>query len=122
MLPWRPDDDAVARVFADVHTPEGAAYEGDPRHVLRRALERLHGLGFDSFEVGVEPEYFLFRDRHSTEPLDEGGYFDLTTLDAGSDVRRETVLALEQLGIGVEHSHHEGGPSQHEVDLRRPRR
>ena len=117
VLPWRPDDDAVARVFADVHTPEGAPYEGDPRHVLRRALERLRGLGFDTFEVGVEPEYFLFRDRHSTEPLDEGGYFDLTTLDAGSDVRRETVLALERLGIGVEHSHHEGGPSQHEVDL-----
>ena len=117
VLPWRPDDDAVARVFADVHTPEGTPYEGDPRHVLRRALDRLRGLGFDTFEVGVEPEYFLFRDRHSTEPLDEGGYFDLTTLDAGSDVRRETVLALERLGIGVEHSHHEGGPSQHEVDL-----
>jgi glutamine synthetase len=117
VLPWRPDDDAVARVFADIHTPEGTPYEGDPRYVMRRALERMRSMGFDGFEVGVEPEYFLFRDRHSTEPLDEGGYFDLTTLDAGSDVRRETVLALEQLGIGVEHSHHEGGPSQHEVDL-----
>jgi glutamine synthetase len=77
----------------------------------------MREMGFDTFEVGVEPEYFLFRDRHSTEPLDEGGYFDLTTLDAGSDVRRETVLALERLGIVVEHSHHEGGPSQHEIDL-----
>jgi glutamine synthetase len=117
VLPWRPEADGVARLFADVHTPEGAPYEGDPRHVLRRALERMRALGFEMFEVGVEPEYFLFRDRRSTEPLDEGGYFDLTTLDAGSDVRRETVLALEQLGIGVQHSHHEGGPSQHEVDL-----
>jgi glutamine synthetase len=117
VLPWRPGEDAVARVFCDVLTPEGTPYEGDPRHVLRRALERMRRMGFDTFEVGVEPEYFLFRDRHSTEPLDEGGYFDLTTLDAGSDVRRETVLALERLGMAVEHSHHEGGPSQHEIDL-----
>jgi glutamine synthetase len=117
VLPWRPGEDAVARVFCDVLTPERTPYEGDPRHVLRRALERMRALGFDTFEVGVEPEYFLFRDRHSTEPLDEGGYFDLTTLDAGSDVRRETVLALERLGMTVEHSHHEGGPSQHEIDL-----
>jgi glutamine synthetase len=117
VLPWRPGEDAVARVFCNVLTPEGNPYEGDPRHALRRALERMRAMGFDTFEVGVEPEYFLFRDRHSTEPLDEGGYFDLTTLDAGSDVRRETVLALERLGMSVEHSHHEGGPSQHEIDL-----
>src|ERR671938_697819 len=77
----------------------------------------MTSMGFDHFHVGPELEYFLFKDKHSTEVLDEGGYFDLTTLDAGSDVRRETVLALEQLGIGVEYSHHEGGPSQHEVDL-----
>jgi glutamine synthetase len=82
----------------------------------------MDGMGFDAFSVGVEPEYFLFRDRRSTEPLDEGGYFDLTTLDAGSDVRRETVLGLEQLGIPVSTSHHEGGPSQHEIALRAERR
>ena len=80
------------------------------------------GLGFELFDVGVEPEYFLFRDNKNAEPLDEGGYFDLTTLDAGSDVRRDTVLALEQLGIHVDLSHHEGGPSQHEIDLRHGRR
>ena len=68
-------------------------------------------MGFDTFNVGPELEYFLFKDKHGTEVLDEGGYFDLTTLDAGSDVRRETVLALEQLGIHVEYSHHEVGPS-----------
>src|SRR3954462_5327605 len=121
ILPWRPEDDeggAVARMFADIRTPEGQPYEGDPRHVLRRALERMHGMGFENFFVGPELEYFLFKDSKGTETLDEGGYFDLTTLDAGSDVRRETVLALEQLGIHVEYTHHEVGPSQHEIDMR----
>src|SRR3954462_11507499 len=117
ILPWRPEEQGVARVFCDVLTPEHTPYEGDPRHVLRRALERMRSLGFDAFHVGAEPEYFLFRDRHTPQPLDEGGYFALPPPDAGSDQRRETVLALEQLGIGVQLSHHEGGPSQHEVDL-----
>src|SRR5919112_4523183 len=118
ILPWRPEEQGVARVICDVLTPEGAPYEGDPRHVLRRALDRMSAMGFDTFNVGPELEYFLFRDKNGTEVLDEGGYFDLTTLDAGSDVRRETVLALEQLGIHVEYSHHEVGPSQHEIDIR----
>ena len=98
VLPWRPEEQGVGRMFCDVITPERTPYEGDPRHVLRRALERAQAMGFDTFNVGPELEYFLFRDSRSTEVLDEGGYFDLTTLDAGSDVRRETVLALEQLG------------------------
>src|SRR3954451_8993044 len=117
-LPWRPDEQGVARMFCDILTPEGTPYEGDPRHVLRRALARMEAMGFDGFDVAAELEYFLFRDKHGTELLDEGGYFDLTALDAGSDVRRETVLALEQLGVDVATSHHESGPSQHEVDLR----
>ena len=118
VLPWRPAEQGVGRVFCDVLTPEREPYEGDPRQILRRALARAGALGFETFNVGPELEYFLFRDARSTEVLDEGGYFDLTTLDAGSDVRRETVLALEQLGIHVEYSHHEVGPSQHEVDMR----
>jgi glutamine synthetase len=118
ILPWRPEEQGVGRLFCDVLTPERTPYEGDPRHVLRRALERMSAMGFDTFNVGPELEYFLFRDKKGTEVLDEGGYFDLTTLDAGSDVRRETVIALEQLGIHVEYSHHEVGPSQHEVDMR----
>ena len=118
VLPWRPEEQGVGRMFCDVLTPERTPYEGDPRHVLRRALQRMERLGFDTFNVGPELEYFLFKDKNGTEVLDEGGYFDLTTLDAGSDVRRETVLALEQLGIHVEYSHHEVGPSQHEVDMR----
>src|SRR4029078_7440823 len=98
VLPGRRDREGVGRMFCDVLTPERTPYEGDPRHVLRRALERMNELGFDTFNVGPELEYFLFRDSTGTETLDQGGYFDLTTLDAGSDVRRETVLALEQLG------------------------
>ena len=105
-------------MFCDIHTPEQTPYEGDPRHVLRRAVQRAQGMGFDHFYVGPELEYFYFRDSKSTEVLDEGGYFDLTTLDAGSDLRRETVLALEQLGIHTEYTHHEVGPSQHEIDMR----
>jgi len=118
VLPWRPQDDGVGRMFCDIQTPERTPYEGDPRHVLRRALQRATDMGFDHFMVGPELEYFYFRDARSTEPLDQGGYFDLTTLDAGSDLRRETIFALEQLGIHVEYSHHEVGPSQHEIDMR----
>ena len=118
VLPWRPDEQGVARMFCDIQTPERTPYEGDPRQVLRRAIARMEGMGFDTFNVGPELEYYLFKDSQGTEVLDQGGYFDLTTLDAGSDVRRETVLALEQLGIHVEYSHHEVGPSQHEVDMR----
>jgi glutamine synthetase len=118
ILPWRPDASGVGRVFCDVVTPDRQPYEGDPRHVLRRALERAREMGFDAFNVGPELEFFLFRDDRATEVLDRGGYFDLTTLDAGSDVRRDIVLALDRLGIHVEYTHHEVGPSQHEIDMR----
>jgi len=118
ILPWRPEENGVGRVFCDVVTPDRQPYEGDPRHVLRRALERAKEMGFDAFNVGPELEFFLFRDDRSTEVLDRGGYFDLTTLDAGSDVRRDIVLALDRLGIHVEYTHHEVGPSQHEIDMR----
>ena len=123
LIPWRPDEDnLVARMFCDVQVPGGDSYEGDPRWILRRALKRARDLGFDDYNIGPELEYFYFRSAKPEggvpEVLDEGGYFDLTTLDAGSDVRRETILALEQMGIHVEYAHHEVGPSQHEVDMR----
>src|SRR2546425_12218381 len=122
ILPWRPVEKATGRMFCDIRVPGGEPYEGDPRWILRRALKRAQELGFDTYNIGPELEYFYFRSAKPEdgppEVLDEGGYFDLTTLDAGSDVRRETILALEQLGIHVEYSHHEVGPSQHEVDMR----
>jgi glutamine synthetase len=118
LLPYRPQEQAVARMFCDVLVPGGEPYEGDPRYVLRRALERARTMGFDHYYLGPELEYFYFKNGNGTEVLDKGGYFDLTTLDAASDVRRETVLALEAMGIKVEYSHHEVGPSQHEIDMR----
>lgn len=118
LLPYRPREQAVARMFCDVRVPGGGPYEGDPRFVLRRALERAKGMGFDHFYLGPELEYFLFKSSDKPEVVDKGGYFDLTTLDAASDVRRDTVLALEEMGIRIEYSHHEVGPSQHEIDMR----
>jgi glutamine synthetase len=118
LLPYRPREQAVARMFCDVLVPGGEPYEGDPRYVLRRALERARTMGFDHYYLGPELEYFYFKSADGTEVLDRGGYFDLTTLDAASDVRRETVLALEAMGIKIEYSHHEVGPSQHEIDMR----
>ena len=117
VLPWRPRERRVARMFCDIRLPDGAPFPGDPRHVLKRNLERAAALGF-TFYVGPEVEFFYFRDGEGTKPLDQGGYFDLTPLDGASDLRRETVLTLEEMGIGVESSHHEAAPSQHEVDLR----
>ena len=123
LIPWRPEgENAVARMFCDVQVPGGEPYEGDPRWIMKRALKRAEEMGFDAFNIGPELEFFYFRSAKPQggvpEVLDEGGYFDLTTLDAGSDVRRDTVLALEKMGIHVEYTHHEVGPSQHEVDMR----
>ena len=117
LLPWRPAENAVARIFCDVLKPGGEPFEGDPRYVLKRNLKRAADLGY-TFYVGPELEYFYFRNSEGTEPLDEGGYFDMTPLDAATDLRRETVLTLENMGIGVEYSHHEVAPSQHEIDMR----
>src|SRR5215211_3569043 len=111
-------DGKSARMICDVVTPDGEPYEGDPRHVLRRAIEGMEALGFDTFNVGPEAEYFLFRDEKGTETLDEGGYFAQTTMDAATGLRRDTIRALEAMGIPVEYHHHEVGPSQHEIDIR----
>jgi glutamine synthetase len=111
-------DGKTGRMICDIHTPDGERYEGDPRNVLRHALERMQSMGFDTFNVGPEAEYFLFKDEKGTETLDEGGYFAQTTMDAATDVRRDTIRALESMGIPVEYHHHEVGPSQHEIDIR----
>ncbi len=117
VLPWRPEHNAVARMFCSIRRPSGEPFEGDPRHVLARTVERARDRGY-IFNVGPELEYFYFKDAEGAEVLDRGGYFDLTSLDYASDLRRDTVLTLEKMGIPVEYSHHESGPSQHEIDLR----
>ena len=111
-------DGKTGRMICDIVTPDGVPYDGDPRHVLRLALERMHSMGFDTFNVGPEAEYFLFKDENGTETLDAGGYFAQTTMDAATTVRRDTIRALESMGIPVEYHHHEVGPSQHEIDIR----
>ena len=118
LVPWRPrEHHAVARMFCDILKPGGEPFEGDPRYVLKRNLKRASDMGY-TYYVGPELEYFYFRDSTGTEPLDAAGYFDMTTLDAATDLRRETVLTLEEMGIGVEYSHHEAAASQHEIDMR----
>jgi len=117
ILPWRPREDAVARMFCDVHLPGGKPFDGDPRQVLKRNLAAAAKLGY-TFYVGPELEFFFFKSAEAPVPLDTGGYFDLTPLDAASDLRREIILSMEELGIGVEFSHHEAAPSQHEIDFR----
>jgi len=121
VLPWRPKDSAaVARMFCDIHKPNGDPYPGDPRWVLKQNLQRAAQMGF-TYYVGPELEYFYFKSsdpNQKPQTLDLGGYFDLTPLDVASDLRRDTVLMLEEMGIPVEYSHHEVAPSQHEIDLR----
>ena len=118
LLPWRPKEhNAVARMFCNIVTPEGVPFDGDPRQVLQRNLKRAADLGY-TYYVGPELEYFYFKSSTCTEGLDQGGYFDMTPLDAATDLRRETVLTLEAMGIGVEYSHHEVAGSQHEIDMR----
>jgi glutamine synthetase len=114
---WRANDDGTARMFTDIVTPDGKPFEGDPRYVLKCNLERAAKLGF-IFYVGPELEYFYFKSDRAPEKLDEGGYFDLIPRDEAIHLRRETILALESVGIPVEYAHHEVAPSQHEIDLR----
>ncbi|MEK6536667.1 MAG: glutamine synthetase family protein, partial [Actinomycetota bacterium] len=118
ILPWRGEEHKVGRMICDVLNPDGTPYEGDPRYQLKRALKRAEDMGFNHFYVGPELEFFYFKNSEGTEVLDKGGYFDLTPLDVASDLRRDTVMALEEMGIDVEYSHHEVGPSQHEIDIR----
>jgi glutamine synthetase len=116
-VPWRSGDRPVARMFCDILNPDGTHYEGDPRYVLKRVLKKVAEQGY-TFYLGPELEYFYFKDHTGTEILDTGGYFDSRPLDMASDLRRDTIFALQQMDIQVEYSHHEVAPSQHEIDLR----
>ncbi len=120
ILGWSSDGESSARMFCDIQDADGAPFPGDTRRVLRRQLDRAHDMGF-TFLVAPEMEYFLFSDSDPSGPLvplDQGSYFDLTTADASSAIRRQTLEALESMGIPVEYSFHEDAPSQNEIDLR----
>ena len=120
ILPWKADDAPVARVFCDIANLDGTPFEGDPRNVLNRTLERAREKGF-TFYAAPEMEYFYFASSDTSappQPLDSGSYFELTVADLAGDLRKRTVLTLEDMGIPVEYSQHEDSPSQHEIDLR----
>ena len=120
VLPWNMEEATVARVVCDVFNLDGTPFEGCPRHTLRRTLERARGAGY-TFFAAPEVEYFYFSNSDSSsvpKPIDAGSYFDLTVADLPSDLRRRSVLTLEEMGIPVEHAQHEDAPSQHEIDLR----
>ena len=118
ILPWKTKDKAAARMFCDILEPDKSFHKGDPRWVLKKNLKCVKDMGY-TFFVGPELEYFYFKNSEGKpEGLDEGGYFDLTPPDIATDLRKETILALQALGIDVESSHHEVAPSQHEIDLK----
>lgn len=118
ILPWRSGEDyAVARMFCDIYEPSGKPFAGDPRFVLKKMLRRAKDMGY-TYNVGPELEYFYFANSKEAQPLDQGGYFDLVPLDVAQDLRRDTILSMQSLGIKVEYSHHEVAASQHEIDLR----
>ncbi len=117
IVPWHGEDAPTARIFCDVQRISGEAFEGDPRYVLKRNLERAREKGF-TFYAGPEMEFFYFASPAAPEPLDHAGFFDLTQSEAVTDLRKQTLLTLEAMGIPAEYSFHELGPSQHEIDLR----
>ncbi len=123
VLPWENTDYGnVARLICDVYLPDGTPFEGDPRIVLKRNIKAMQAMGFDSLNIGVEPEFFLFKRKQdgtlSMKPHDHGGYFDLSPVDAAEDCRRDIVLELEKLGFDMEASHHEAARGQQEINFK----
>ena len=120
IFPWRPQQGKVARFICDIYRPDGTAYESDPRYVLKKVLSKTKEMGYD-FNVGPECEFFLFETDDAGNPTtisnERAGYFDLGPLDQGENARRDIVLTMEDMGYGVEASHHEMAPAQHEIDL-----
>jgi glutamine synthetase len=116
-LPWRPKERPVARMFCDILQPDGSPYEGDPRYVFKRVLAKAAEQGY-TYYIGPELEYFYFENNEAPKIIDKGGYFDTPPLDTAGSLRRDTIFALQEMGIEVEYSHHEVAPSQHEIDLR----
>ncbi|RUS45769.1 type I glutamate--ammonia ligase [Cohnella sp. AR92] len=121
VFPWVTED-RVARLICDVYMPDGTPFAGDPRGILKRALQEAEEMGFSTMNVGPEPEFFLFQTDEKGNPTnelnDQGGYFDLAPTDLGENCRRDIVLMLEEMGFEVEASHHEVAPGQHEIDFK----
>ncbi|NWQ40411.1 type I glutamate--ammonia ligase [Bacillus sp. EB106-08-02-XG196] len=122
VFPWTAEKGKVARLICDIYTAEGHPFDGDPRNNLRRVLREMEELGFTDFNLGPEPEFFLFKLDEKGEPTlelnDQGGYFDLAPTDLGENCRRDIVLELEEMGFEIEASHHEVAPGQHEIDFK----
>ncbi|MFB6466736.1 type I glutamate--ammonia ligase [Cytobacillus sp. Hz8] len=122
IFPWTAEKGKVARLICDIYNPDGTPFEGDPRNNLRRVLKEMEELGFTDFNLGPEPEFFLFKLDEKGEPTlelnDNGGYFDLAPTDLGENCRRDIVLELEEMGFEIEASHHEVAPGQHEIDFK----
>ncbi|MCF3942353.1 type I glutamate--ammonia ligase [Oceanobacillus alkalisoli] len=121
VFPWTSDKGKVARFICDIYNADGTPFSGCPRYILKRNLKRMEELGYDTFNIGTEPEFFLFKLNEKGEPIlelnDHGGYFDLAPTDLGESCRRDIVLELEEMGFKIEASHHEGAPGQHEIDF-----
>ena len=121
VFPWRPQQGKVARLICDVYRPNGQPFEGDPRYILKRVLEKAKNMGCQ-FDVGPECEFFLYHTDDNGQPTtvthERAGYFDLGPVDLGENARRDMVLTLEDMGFEIEASHHEVAPAQHEIDFR----
>lgn len=122
IFPWGNEQGKVARLICDIYTADGKPFAGDPRGNLKRVLKKMKEFGFTSFNLGPEPEFFLFKLDEGGKPTlnlnDDGGYFDFAPTDMGENCRRDIVLELENLGFEVEASHHEVAPGQHEIDFK----
>jgi len=120
ILPWTSGNAVTARLICDVYLPDGRRYDGDPRYVLQRTMKKAAEMGY-SFYTGPECEFYLFKldanGRPTATPHDSAGYFDVGVQDFGEEVRKETILYLEQMGFNIEAGHHEVGPGQHEIDF-----
>lgn len=122
IFPWSTDRGKIARVICEVYTPDGEPFAADPRNNLIRVLNDMKKAGFTSFNIGPEPEFFLFKMNENGDPTlhlnDKGSYFDMAPMDLGENCRREIVLTLEEMGFDVEAAHHEVAPGQHEIDFK----
>ncbi|HDX9650745.1 type I glutamate--ammonia ligase [Bacillus cereus] len=122
IFPWTAEKGKVARLICDIYNADGTPFDGDPRNNLKRVLKEMEALGFSDFNLGPEPEFFLFKVDEKGNPTlelnDNGGYFDLAPMDLGENCRRDIVLELEEMGFEIEASHHEVAPGQHEIDFK----